>query len=367
MNGNKTSMKICITTGGTGGHIYPALALVEIWKQKDPSLEVFFIGNEDRMESEIIPEKGYPFYGLKAKGFVGNIKDKLNAIFLMVKAKSQAKKILLEKNPDLVIGFGGYVTAPVLMAAKSVGIPTMVHEQNSIVGKSNKIAMKNADAIVTCYEEVSKQIQNPNIYQLGNPRATLVSMSQPDLDYFKSLGLQENKKTIMVVMGSLGSSSVNELMKEALKDLDPSLQVLYVCGKDNDQNLDLFPEMENVITVPYANTMALYGFLDGMICRAGATTLAEVTALGIPTILVPSPYVANNHQYYNARFLKDKSCAEMIEEKDLNALILKEKIELAFLNKDKAKSLSEQAKVFGKPNAAWDMIDLACQIVENKK
>ena len=161
---------------------------------------------------------------------------------------------------------------------------------------------------------------------LGNPRATIAKEATFDEDFFKSLGLDLDKKTILIVMGSLGSSSVNELMKSALKDVNDDLQFLYVCGKDNSQDLNLFESQKNIHVVPYVDTLRIYGHVDGMVCRAGATTLAEVTALGIPSIVIPSPYVANNHQFYNASMLLRQQACRIIEEKDLNAETLQGQI-----------------------------------------
>ena len=359
-------MKICIVTGGTGGHIYPALALAQVWKEQDPSLSVSFIGNDNRMEADLVPSMGYDFYPLHTAGLAGSVIDKAKAVLLMLKAKKQAKKLLEKLQPDAVIGFGGYVSAPVMLAAEKLHIPVIMHEQNSIAGKANKLAMNGADAIVTCYEKVQESMPKDKVHLLGNPRATLAAQAKPDEEYFASLGLKPGKKTILVVMGSLGSESVNDLMKGALKNLDPSLQILYVCGKDNDQDLNLFPDQPDIHTVPYADTMKLYGKLDGMICRAGATTLAELTALGIPAILIPSPYVANNHQYYNAKILVDRHAAEMIEEKDLNPDTLRKAIDSAFLNEHNRRELAANAKELGKPNAAYDMIRLIQSVIEKK-
>ena len=262
-----------------------------------------------------------------------------------------------------MVGFGGYVCAPVIMAAHALHIPTMIHEQNSIVGKSNKVVMNKADKIVTCYEKCFEVFPKEKTVLLGNPRATIAKEAKLDVDYFKSFGLDPNKKTILIMMGSLGSSTVNELMKEALKDIDCGLQFLYVCGKDNDQDLNLFKDKSNVCVVSYVDTLKIYGKIDGMICRAGATTLAELTALGIPSILIPSPYVANNHQFYNASMLVKDHAAHMIEEKDLNASTLQREIQALFANPEEMKKTRECALKLGKPNAAYDMISLANQIM----
>ena len=158
-------------------------------------------------------------------------------------------------------------------------------------------------------------------------------------------------------MGSLGSSSVNALMKDSLKDTPQELQFLYVCGKNNAEDLDLFKTQKNVHVVPYVDTLKIYGHIDGMICRAGATTLAELTGLGIPSILIPSPYVANNHQYYNAKVLVDKKAAFMIEEKDLNANTLKKAIMELFMDEEMMEKVHANALALGKPNAAYDIIN----------
>ena len=355
--------KICLVTGGTGGHIYPALALASKWKEMDDIEEVFFIGNDDRMEASLVPSNGYKFYALHTSGLTGGIANKIKAILQLFKAFSIAKGYLKKEKPSIVIGFGGYVCAPVIMAAHSLHIPTMIHEQNSIVGKSNKVVMNKVDSIVTCYEKCFEVFPKDKTVLLGNPRATIAKEAKFDKAYFQSLGLSFDKKTILIMMGSLGSSSVNELMKEALKNVDFGLQFLYVCGKDNDQDLNLFDGKENVVVVPYVDTLKIYGKIDGMICRAGATTLAEVTALGIPSILIPSPYVANNHQFYNASMLVKEHAARVIEEKDLNAKNLEKEIIELFGNKEEMQKTRECALRLGKPNAAYDMISLANKLM----
>jgi UDP-N-acetylglucosamine--N-acetylmuramyl-(pentapeptide) pyrophosphoryl-undecaprenol N-acetylglucosamine transferase len=359
--------KVCIVTGGTGGHIYPALALADKIRALFPGVDILFIGNDDRMESDVVPKAGYAFKALHTSGLVGNVFDKAKAVGQMVRARRQAKDYLKAFKPDIVIGFGGYVSAPVILAAHSLHVPTMIHEQNSIVGKANQLVMNQVDAIVTCYEKCSEVFPQDKIHLLGNPRATVAQESKFDPDYFRSLGLDPDKKTILVMMGSLGSSSVNELMKEALPDADRSLQFLYACGKDNDQDLHLFDGSGNIFVTPYVDTLKIYKKISGIICRAGATTIAEVTALGIPAILIPSPYVANNHQFYNASVLVQAHAARMIEEKDLNAKTLREQIDALFLDETERQLTMKNAKRLGKPHAAYDMIDLCNQLVNASK
>lgn len=358
--------RICIVTGGTGGHIYPALALAKIWQKCDEHAEFLFIGNDDRMEADLIPEQGFEFRSLHTSGMVGNPLKRARAVWQMLAARDKAKGYLKDFQADLVIGFGGYVSAPVMLAASALRIPVVIHEQNSIVGKANQLVMNKASAIITCYTKPEEVFPKDKIHYLGNPRATIAKEADFDEEYFKSLGLDPNKKTILIVMGSLGSSSVNELMKTALKDADKNLQFLYVCGKDNDQDLNLFNGQENIHVVPYVDTLKIYGKIDGMICRAGATTLAEVTALGIPSILIPSPYVASNHQFYNAKMLEEQGAADIIEEKNLNGKILQEHIQKVFSDPAKREEMKERALAMGKPNAAYDIIKLCESLMKEQ-
>lgn len=356
--------KILLATGGTGGHIYPALALAQIWKEMEPDTELVFVGNDNRMEANLVPAAGYRFLPVHAAGLAGSLKDKIRAVALMFKARSLIKKYLKQEKPDLVIGFGGYVCAPAAMAANAMGIPVMLHEQNSIVGKANKVVAAKAAGIVTCYDKATEYFDSPKVRQLGNPRSSLAARIEKNPEYFKSLGLNPDLKTIMIVMGSLGSSSVNELMKSALAKVDPSLQILYVCGKDNEDALDQFDQFENVHAVPYVDALSVYGMLDGVVCRAGATTLAELTALGIPAVIIPSPYVAENHQYYNARMLSDKHAALLLEEKDLNADSLSQAISSAFLDEENRKLLQKNAYALGTREAAQNIVAFGNEIID---
>lgn len=356
--------KICLVTGGTGGHIYPALALADLWKKKEKETDVFFIGNDDRMEADLIPKSGYRFYGLHSSGLELSLLHRIKAVIQMGTSYLKARKILKEEKPSLVMGFGGYVSAPVLMAASQLGIPVMIHEQNSVVGKANRLVMDRAAGIAVCYEKAKEVFDPSRTRMIGNPRATLAVLSEPDEAYFRSLGLDPEKKTVLIMMGSLGSGTMHPLLKEALKETDPSLQIIYAAGKQNKIEPGDFPD--HVKAVEFVDTMKIYRFLDGIICRAGATTLAEVCALGIPAIIIPSPFVANNHQYYNARMLSDKDAAVLIEEKDLSADTLSNAITRNFEDENRRKALAENARSMGFPDAGWDLIDFAGEVMAEK-
>ena len=319
-------MRILIATGGTGGHIYPALALADAARSRYEDCEILFVGNKNRMESKEIPQHGYRFIGLEASGLSGNILNKLKALGQMSTSYVKALKIVKDFKPDIAIGFGGYVSAPVMMAAHTRKVKTMLHEQNSIVGKANKLCMKFADAIVICYEKCFDECDRSKTRLLGNPRASIVKKHPFDQEYYNSLNLDPSKPLLLVVMGSLGSTSVNEAMIQALPEIDSKNQILFVCGRGNYETVSKAMKRDNIKVVEYVDQLAILEKVDCIICRAGATTAAEITAFGIPSILIPSPYVANNHQFYNASVLVEKKCAFMIEEKDLNANTLFEKV-----------------------------------------
>ncbi|MGN1343345.1 MAG: UDP-N-acetylglucosamine--N-acetylmuramyl-(pentapeptide) pyrophosphoryl-undecaprenol N-acetylglucosamine transferase, partial [Traorella sp.] len=275
----------------------------------------------------------------------------------------KALKIVKEFKPDIAIGFGGYVSAPVIMAAHTLKVKVMIHEQNSIIGKANKLCMRYADAIVCCYESILDECGFEKTRLLGNPRASVVKEQPFNQIYFDSLGLDSSKPLLLVVMGSLGSTSVNEAMIQALPELDQNNQILFVSGKGNYEKVSQQLNQKNIKVVEYVDQLAILEKVDCIICRAGATTAAEITAFGIPSILIPSPYVANNHQFYNAQVLVEKKCAFMIEEKDLCAKTLFEKVSRILKNDQLRKEMKENAKKAGFPNASQDILDWIEELV----
>ena len=275
----------------------------------------------------------------------------------------KALKIVKDFKPDIAIGFGGYVSAPVMMAAHTRKVKTMLHEQNSIVGKANKLCMKFADAIVICYEKCFDECDRSKTRLLGNPRASIVKKHPFDQEYYNSLNLDPSKPLLLVVMGSLGSTSVNEAMIQALPEIDSKNQILFVCGRGNYETVSKAMKRDNIKVVEYVDQLAILEKVDCIICRAGATTAAEITAFGIPSILIPSPYVANNHQFYNASVLVEKKCAFMIEEKDLNANTLFEKVSRILKNERLKNEMKKNARAAGFPNASDDMLDWIEELV----
>ena len=348
-------MKVIVAAGGTGGHLYPALALVEYIKKQEPDSEFLFIGTKDRLESQVVPQMGYPYVGLNVKGLVGNPIQKAKSALLFIKSIGEAKKVVKKFKPDIVVGFGGYPSASAVEAACSLKIKTLIHEQNSIIGLTNKILIKKVDKIICCYQKAYQAFPHDKTLLLGNPRATVVSEIEPH-DIYDKYQLDPNKKLITIVMGSIGSRSVNDAMKEAMPLFEQKdYQVLYVTGKPFYEDMKQY-QNDHVKMVPYVDDMpSLLNHTDLIVSRAGASTIAEITAIGVPAILIPSPYVAANHQEYNALELVQQDAAKMILEKDLNAQAFVSLIDEVMGNQVTLDSLKQNAKKIGKPQACHDM------------
>lgn len=327
-------MRVVVTAGGTGGHIYPALSVIKKIEEMDKKAEILYIGTHNRMERDVIPNEGYKYEALEIYGFSKKeiIRDVKN-IFLINKAYKKCLKLFKEFKPDVVLGFGGYVTFPVIKAAKKLGIKTFIHEQNAIPGKSNKMLEKYADIIGVSFKESEKYFNKEKTIFTGNPCSenalTIKRVSKT------KYGLSKNKKSILCVQGSLGSAVMNDKMVDFLSSIDKeNYEVLYITGKTSYEKFKSNKLSKNVFVVPYVeNLSALMKDFDIIISRAGASIISEIVAIGVPTIFIPSPYVANNHQYYNALDLKNNNAGLMIEEKNLNKEVLKENINL-LLNND---------------------------------
>lgn len=328
-------MRIVISAGGTGGHIYPALAILNKIKESDKDTEVLYIGTHNRMESDLIPSMGINYKSLEIIGFNRKkILSNIKTLNLFLKAIKQAKQYLLEFKPDIVIGCGGYVTAPVIYAANKLGIKTFIHEQNSVVGMSNKFLSKYATKIGVSFKETLNAFPKDKVVLTGNPcgdYATKVKEASK-----KEFGLSNKKKLVLIAMGSLGSRTVNDKIVSYLNDFKDNYEVLFVTGKtyyDKVKNLKI---KANIKIVPYINELVrVLKITDVFVTRAGASSISEIEALKVPSIFIPSPYVPNNHQYKNADVLVKNGAGIMIEESALT----KEKLlhEIDTLLNDKAK------------------------------
>ena len=318
-------MKVVITAGGTGGHIYPALAILDKIKEKEPDSEFLYIGTHNRMEKDIVPQHGIRYEAIKIYGFnksLKRLKEDLEDIYLIPAAIMKVKKLLKEFKPDVVIGVGGYVTYPVIRAAHSLGIKTFIHEQNSIPGKSNLALQKMVDLVGVSFPDSKKYFTKTKAIVTGNPCATnalnVEKISKTDF------GVKKTSKCVLIVNGSLGSGAINTKMVPFLKSIkNEKYEVIYVTGKNYFESYSQNKFPENVHLVPFVDNLAgLMKDIDCIVTRSGASTVSEIEALQVPPIFIPSPYVANNHQYYNALSILNSKAGLMIEEKDLNETIL---------------------------------------------
>lgn len=357
-------MKVVIAAGGTGGHIYPALAIINKIKEKEPNSEFLYIGTHNRMEKDIIPALGIPFksieiYGLNKKNLFKNFKT----VKCLIKGYQNCKKWIKEFNPDIVIGAGGYVTVPVIIAGKKLGCKTFIHEQNSIPGKSNKFLQKYCDLIGVSFASSQKYLTKTKTYLTGNPcseEATKAAATDK-----KELGLSLNKKLILIVMGSLGASTINKYLVSNLKNFkNKDYEIVWITGKNAYDEVMKNKIPSNIKVMPFFEHLPrLMKKTDLMISRAGASTLSEIIALGVPSILIPSPYVANNHQYINALDLTSKKAAIMLEEKDLNGDILIKKIDEG-LNINNQKEMKNNLKKFKVEKSAEIIYNKICELIK---
>ena len=322
-------MKIIVTAGGTMGHINPALAIIDEFKKMEKNLEVIYVGTHNRMEKNLIPKLGIDYVPLTIYGFTKNIFLDIKNIFCIKAALKKCRKLMLDFKPDVVIGVGGYVTYPVIKAAKEMNIKTFIHEQNSIPGKSNKMIAKYADLIGITFVKSKDYFEtNGKIIYTGQPcGAKAISIPKKNK---KDLGLTNGKKLVTFVAGSLGSDSLNHKVKNYLLSIaDKDYEVCYITGKMHYENFiknTNFPK--NVKVVPFVEELpGLLKISDIVVSRAGAGSLSEILALEVPSIIIPSPNVANNHQYYNAKEYFQKGYVLMLEEKDITSKKLEESIE----------------------------------------
>ncbi|PKM85098.1 MAG: undecaprenyldiphospho-muramoylpentapeptide beta-N-acetylglucosaminyltransferase [Firmicutes bacterium HGW-Firmicutes-11] len=321
------SMKIIMTGGGTGGHIYPAISIADKIRRKHPDAEILFIGTERGMEKNLVPQNGYDIRFISASGihrrhFHRNFKTLVD----FIKGTAQAKQILDEFRPDVVIGTGGYVCGPVIRAAGRRGIRTFLHEQNALPGLTNRLLERYAEKVFLSFPESKAYFKQPNkLVVTGNPIRKGFLFVGPGNGRDR-LGLGDSDFGVLCFGGSLGSERINSVIEEIGEKLlaVPKLRLFFITGRKHfdeiKQRMSALPdELAQKLTLrPYVDDMNEYLLAaDLVIGRAGALTIAEITACGKPSILIPSPNVTGNHQYYNAKVVADRGGAVLIEEKDL--------------------------------------------------
>ncbi len=358
-------MKIIMVAGGTGGHIYPALAIINKIKEKEKDTEFLYIGTTDRMEKDIVPSFDIPFVGIEMVGLNRKkIFSNISVFKKFLKAVEKAKEIIKDFQPDIVIGAGGYITAPVLYAAHQLKVPILIHEQNSIPGVSNKFIGRFANKICVSLPGSLKLFPKQKVVYTGNPRSEeIISVPKKRKD---SLGFDEQQKLVVIVMGSLGSITMTKKIQELLPGfVQKNYQVLVITGKKYYDDYKDIPVSDNVKIVPFMDDLIqLLKDTDLLVSRAGASTIAEITAIGLPAILVPSPYVTNNHQYKNAKELEDAGACKIVTEEEFSNDRILSEIDKIFDDKKVYETMVECSKKLGIPDSATRIYEEIKKIVD---
>ncbi|WP_025028063.1 undecaprenyldiphospho-muramoylpentapeptide beta-N-acetylglucosaminyltransferase [Caldalkalibacillus mannanilyticus] len=368
-------MRVLISGGGTGGHIYPALSIIKEIKQQEPDSVFLYVGSSKGLEADIVPRENIPFQSIEVSGFRRKLSlDNLKTIYRFIKSVRESKKMIRDFKPNIVIGTGGYVCGPVVFAAARLGIPTLIHEQNVIPGLTNKFLSRFSSAIAVSFEGSASFFNHSTIEITGNPRATEVAQASRK-EGRASLNLPLTKKIILIVGGSRGAKAINLAFLEMINQL-PKLKdchFVYVTGdvhynEIREQVEKKGASIEQVTLKPFVYNMPdVLAATDLIVNRAGASFLAEITSLGIPSILIPSPYVTNNHQEKNARWLEEKGAAKVILEKELNGDILYQSIAQLMQDENELKKMSTASRQVGYPEAAHHIYQLMKKIVQNEK
>ncbi|MGL4819465.1 MAG: undecaprenyldiphospho-muramoylpentapeptide beta-N-acetylglucosaminyltransferase [Bacilli bacterium] len=321
-------MRILLTGGGTGGHIYPALAYYRYVKKVYPDAQFLYIGTEQGLEQKIVTREGIPFQSIEISGLKRKLSfENVKTLYRFVTAIGKSKALIRDFKPDVVIGTGGYVCAPVVYAAHKLGVATVIHEQNSVAGITNRFLSRYSDRVAICFDMVRPQFPEHKVVLTGNPRATEVSTlpRREGKPRIEQLGLNPLKRTVVITSGSRGARPVNEALFAMFKaGMCPSANMIWITGDVHYDKVMAdaaqFRSIEHLKIVPYMEDMpSLLQEADIIVSRAGATILAEITALGKPSILIPSPYVTANHQEKNAESLNKEGACVMILESELTS------------------------------------------------
>lgn len=368
-------MRLIVSAGGTGGHIYPALAMIDALKIQDPSSEILYVGSQRGLEKDIVPKRGIPFEELEIQGFRRKLSfDNVKTMMLFMKAVNRAKKIITEFQPDVVVGMGGYVSGAVVYAAHRMGIPTVIHEQNSVVGLTNKFLARGVDEIGIAFEAARSQFPTEKVSFVGNPRAQEVVQIRSHFDW-QEYGLTNGKSTVLIFGGSQGALKINQATVDAITEFNQrDYQVVFVTGQKRYEGvLEQLNNAHilvgnNVVVKPYINNMPeVLPKVAAIVGRAGATSIAEITALGVPSILIPSPYVTADHQTKNAESLVKAGAAEMITEAELNGQRLLSVVDDLMEDDVKRLEMEHASKQLGVPDAADQLVELLRKAIADHK
>lgn len=353
-------MKVLLSGGGTGGHVYPAIAIANKIKEEHPEAEIVFVGTEKGIESEIVPKYGYELKTVTVQGFKRKIDfDNVKRVFKLFKGLEESRRVVKKFKPDVVIGTGGYVSGPVLFNAAMSKIPTVVHEQNSFPGVTNKILAKMVTTVLTSFEDSHERFPEGTREKLvltGNPVRKEILVARKGISR-KKIGIAEDKKMVLCYGGSGGSEEINEAMKLVIKNMvKDDVAFIFATGKyyyeefmKSIEGISLKPYQK---VVPYLEDMAnALAASDLVIGSAGAISLAEITALGKPSIIIPKAYTAENHQEYNARSIEEKGAGIAILEKNLTPESLNNAVFKLLGDKEALSNMANASKEIGKPES----------------
>ena len=361
-------MKVLMTGGGTGGHVYPALAIAEIIKNNIPDAEIAFVGTEKGIENKLVSKAGYKMYHVPIQGISRSLSPKnIKTAYLVLTSPKKAKKIIDEFSPDVVIGTGGYVCWPLLQAASQMGIPSVVHESNAAPGLAVKVLQKKLDLILTNFEQTADLLSTDRkVVNVGNPLRLKYGALDKD-SARERLGIDKNKFVLLSFGGSIGAKGINLEALEIMKSFSSKKTDVLHYHASGSRFFDSFSKRlaelgldgcENITVSDYIYDMPLYmAAADAVMCRAGAMTLSEVAMLGKPAVLVPSPHVTDDHQYKNAKVVADRGGALLVreekevEEGDKNCLEALADVERIYSDKAQREKMSRAVSGFARPDA----------------
>ena len=374
-------MKAVIAAAGTGGHINPGIAIANKIREKEPTSEIIFIGTDRGLENDLVPRAGYELkqidaHGINRKLSIENIKN----LYLTFRSIGKAKKILRNFKPDVVIGTGGYICVPTVIAAKQLRIPVILHESNAFPGVAIRLFKNTADKILVGFQDAKKRLNNrENIVVTGNPiKLKKINFSKEEKEkIINDLGLKTDKPIVLVFGGSQGAQSINRSFMEIIANKkNKKYQIIWAAGanqyegireKLNEVNIDI-EHIENVKIVPYIYNMEeIMNVCDLIVCRSGAMTITEISVVEKPAIFIPFPYATENHQEYNARVLEKVGAAKIILDKDLNSEILGNTIEKMVCDKNIIKEMSKNASTVAMDNVEDSIYYEIKQTISHKK
>ena len=362
----KQSVNILLSGGGTGGHIYPAIAIANELKHRNPNAKFLFVGANDRMEMEKVPQAGYEIKGLNITGFQRSLSIKnLSFPFKLIQSLYKAKNIIKKFKPNIVIGTGGFASGPTLFMANKKNIPSIIQEQNSYPGITNKLLAKKAQKVCVAYDGLESYFPKEIIIKTGNPvRQDLINISKKRDEAIQYFKLDKNIKTLVVLGGSLGARAINETIEKNLKRIQKNnIQVIWQTGKLYFDDYKKYNSSDNVQTHAFIKKMdLLYAAADIIVSRAGAGSISELSIVGKPVIFIPSPNVAEDHQTKNALAVTNEDAALMIKENELENFM--SVLENLIKNEAKQNVLKINFKKMALPNATSQIVDIIEKLIQ---